>query len=174
MLVCVKTLVEAKSFEDVRNSKEWLTTSETWQYLLQHSIPTACYVAWLDCNPGTGSRFEWVKKQAEDLKKYNHSYYVTVPYADVYKRIDHVTVKDNKGNNVKFYNIATIKELIEREENLYAQLKREEKERRYASIRAAVGRSAAARKASKYTEQKTVNIPVASFSHGSCYDPEWF
>lgn len=109
MLVCVKTLVEGKSFQEIRNSKEWLTTSETWAYILQHSLAASRNIlaGWY----GSKSWDEEIKEEQERLKTYDRAWFT--PYREIYKNLEHVTVKDNAGSNVKFYNIGTILSFIE-------------------------------------------------------------
>ena len=174
MLVCVKTLVEAKSFEEVRNSKEWLTTSETWQYFAEHSLYAACYVGNL-CYSSMNSEVKRMQKTFSDAgftaTLYLHKW-VRVPYASIYERVPHVTFKDNAGNNVKFYNIGTIREIIEHKEKEFAEEKRQKYLKMCANVRANCGRSAAANKTSKYSEK--INFPEVSLIHGSFYDPQWF
>ncbi|NBV77995.1 hypothetical protein EBR66_07555 [bacterium] len=114
--MCVKTLVEGKSFQEIRNSKEWLTTSETFHYILEHSLAASrsLRAGWY--------RHTYMDDVIEEEKKQLKNGCITtgwkVPYTDIYGAIDHVTVKDNAGNNVKFYNIGSILQFIQYQDQM--------------------------------------------------------
>lgn len=129
MLVCVKTLVDVPSFEDVRNSKEWLTTSETWQYIAENSV-----IAFADlCQYRSSYLWCWGDTSIEENEEKENEYKeiikqlncYRVAYQEMYAKLAHVTVKDNAGTNVKFYNIATIREYIQCSETRKAKVKAE-------------------------------------------------
>lgn len=176
MLVCVKTLVDVRSFEDARNSKEWLTTSETWQYIIQHSAPATMYLYeggsyyYHDEDKSWDERWAKYKMLKEQFGRWCGG----TPYQTIYQQLPHMTTQDNAGAKVKFYNIADIMSFVEGCDKREAARKKRVVQKRAARIRAACGRSAAINKSSKYNEKKSATIQSATLLHGSFYDPEWF
>lgn len=173
MLVCVKTLVDVPSFEDARNSKEWLTTSETWHYIVQHS-PAATMFLWdggMTYRDDEDKRWDKRWETAKMLKEYLGRASWGVPYQMMYSWIPHTTTKDNAGTSVKFYNIGDIVSFIDRREKEEAERKKRIVKKRKARLLENLNRSAIANKSSSYNEYK---IPETIFMHGSFYDPEWF
>ena len=167
MLVCVKELVEVTSFEEARNSKEWLTTSEAARYIASVS-PVAARA--LCCRYGgtypyygaeskrrqeeENERKKWKDYQEKAKGKNYHYLPYGVPYQNMYSMLKHITVKDNANQNVKFYNIGTIKDFIQREEEDDAKGLRAQKELAKQHIQENVGRSRAARYAVKFGKTK--------------------
>lgn len=174
MLVCVKTLVEAPSFHDVRNSKEWLTTSETWDYIVQHSA-AATMMLWEggssyinDEDKGWNERWKIAKMLQDGLRR---GMRWGTPYRMIYSWIPHTTTKDNSGANVKFFNIADINSVVETWEKDESERQKRIIKKRKARLLEALGRSAAANKNSKYNEPKISEVTLLRDNY---YDPEWF
>lgn len=175
MLACVSTLVDVVSYEEVRHSKEWLTTNELFSFV-RDNCPNLHGI--IDPE-GWGSHYLRAYKLSrtdEELRALSNRKWDNV--ARCYRMpafgkdyIRCVIVTDNGCRPVRFYSKQTI---VDVENHIVAcvaarqeEIKQSRRRALWERVRLAIWHSSKCRTISKYQEH---TFPV----WGSFYDPEWF
>ena len=160
MLACVSHLEDVPSYEDVRNNKEWLTTSEVYSFIKDncpHLFSAVDRSTWTHTYINIYNKCRTKQKVQSMNRKYDR-------HLKTFKKptlgrhyIECVHVTDNGRRPVRFYNKSTIMgvETFYQQEHAWWQEIMEER-----------NKAALERLEAMNAEKESL--------HGSFYDPEWF